>query len=138
MRLRARSSYSLRSRPAAGRASAAPRWCCMTATATSFAPARVLHDGDAAFIRHAAPELAARGQCEIAVLAAGATPVAAGIILKHDTRAFWFKLVIDARLAMISPGVQLALELTRYFCADPSVDFGDSTAPADSPMINPL
>jgi CelD/BcsL family acetyltransferase involved in cellulose biosynthesis len=96
------------------------------------------HDGDAAFIRHAARELAARGQCEIAVLAAGATPVAAGIVLKHDTRAFWFKLGVDERFAKLSPGVQLALELTRYFCADPSVEFVDSTAPADSPMINPL
>lgn len=100
--------------------------------------ALVQHDGDAAFIRRAARELAARGQCEIAVLAAGETPVAAGVILKHDTRAFWFKLGIDERFARLSPGVQLALELTRYFCADPSVEFVDSTAPADSPMINPI
>jgi len=100
--------------------------------------ALVQHEGDAAFIRHAARDLAARGQCEIAVLAAGETPVAAGIILKHDTRAFWFKLGVDERFARLSPGVQLALELTRYFCTDPSVTFVDSTAPADSPMINPI
>jgi len=108
------------------------------------------HDGDAAFIRGAPRQLAARGQCEIAVLAAGETPIAAGIILKHDTRAFWFKLGVDERFARLSPGVQLereldarrqpgkALELTRYFCADASVAFVDSTAPADSPMINPI
>jgi len=100
--------------------------------------ALVQHDGDASFIRHAACELAARGQCEIAMLAVGETPIAAGIILKHDTRAFWFKLGVDERFAKLSPGVQLALELTRYFCADPSVTFVDSTAPADSPMINPI
>ena len=100
--------------------------------------ALVQHDGDATFIRHAARELAARSQCEIAVLAAGETPIAAGVILKHDTRAFWFKLGVDERFAKLSPGVQLALELTRYFCADPSVAFVDSTAPADSPMINPI
>ena len=96
------------------------------------------HDGDAAFIRGAPRQLAARGQCEIAVLAAGEIPIAAGIILKHDTRAFWFKLGVDERFARLSPGVQLALELTRYFCADASVAFVDSTAPADSPMINPI
>ena len=100
--------------------------------------ALVQHDGDAAFIRRATVELAARGQCEIAVLAAGLTPIAAGIILKHDERAFWFKLGADERFAKLSPGVQLAIELTRYFCADPSVAFVDSTAPADSPMINPI
>jgi CelD/BcsL family acetyltransferase involved in cellulose biosynthesis len=96
------------------------------------------HDGDVAFIRDAPRKLAARGQCEIAVLAAGETPIAAGIILKHHTRAFWFKLGIDERFAKLSPGVQLAIELTRYFCADASVKFVDSTAPADSPMINPI
>jgi hypothetical protein len=96
------------------------------------------HDGDAAFIRNAPRQLAARGQCEIAVLAAGETPIAAGIILKHDSRAFWFKLGVDERFAKLSPGVQLALELTRYFCADASVRFVDSTAPAESPMINPI
>ena len=100
--------------------------------------ALVQHQGDAAFIRNATVELAARGQCEIALLIAGARPIAAGIILKHDKRAFWFKLGIDEEFARLSPGVQLALELTRYFCADPSVEFVDSTAPADSPMINPI
>jgi CelD/BcsL family acetyltransferase involved in cellulose biosynthesis len=100
--------------------------------------ALVQHAGDAAFIRHATVELGARGQCEIALLSAGRTPIAAGIIVKHDTRAFWFKLGVDDRFAKLSPGVQLALELTRHFCADPSVRFVDSTAPADSPMINPI
>jgi CelD/BcsL family acetyltransferase involved in cellulose biosynthesis len=100
--------------------------------------ALVQHAGDAAFIRRATVDLAARGQCEIAVLAAGLVPIAAGIILKHDERAFWFKLGVDEQFAKLSPGVQLALELTRHFCADPSVKFVDSTAPADSPMINPI
>jgi len=100
--------------------------------------ALVQHAGDAAFIRRATVDLAARGQCEIALLSAGEAPIAAGIILKHDARAFWFKLGVEDRFTRLSPGVQLALELTRYFCADPSVEFVDSTAPADSPMINPI
>ncbi len=100
--------------------------------------ALVQHEGDAAFVRAATIALAARGQCEIAVLSAGERPIAAGVILKHDARAFWFKLGVDEQLAKLSPGVQLAVELTRYFCADPSVAFVDSTAPANSPMINPI
>jgi CelD/BcsL family acetyltransferase involved in cellulose biosynthesis len=94
--------------------------------------------GDATFIRRAAPALAETGQCEIISLRAGATPVAAGIVLRHQARAFFFKLGIDERFAKYSPGVQLTLELTRHLCADPAIASADSTASADHPMINPI
>jgi hypothetical protein len=94
--------------------------------------------GDAAFIRRAAPALAETGQCEIVTLRAGATPVAAGIVLRHQDRAFFFKLGIDERFAKYSPGVQLTCELTRHLCADPLIASADSTASADHPMINPI
>jgi len=95
-------------------------------------------DGDAGFIRRATPALAETGQCEIVTLRAGATPVAAGIVLQHQDRAFFFKLGIDEHFAKLSPGVQLTLELTRYLCADPDIATADSTASADHPMINPI
>jgi CelD/BcsL family acetyltransferase involved in cellulose biosynthesis len=94
--------------------------------------------GDAAFIRCAAPALAETGQCEIVTLSAGATPVAAGIVLRHQDRAFFFKLGIDERFAKYSPGVQLTLDLTRHLCANPAIASADSTAGADHPMINPI
>jgi CelD/BcsL family acetyltransferase involved in cellulose biosynthesis len=100
--------------------------------------ALIQHDGDAAFIRRAAPALAANSQCEIVTLRAGATPVAAAIVLRHQDRAFYFKLGIDERFAKFSPGVQLTLELTRHLCADPGIATADSTASADHPMINPI
>jgi CelD/BcsL family acetyltransferase involved in cellulose biosynthesis len=96
------------------------------------------HDGDASFIRRAAPALAETGQCEIMTLHAGATPVAAAILLRHQDRAFYFKLGIDERFAKLSPGVQLTLDLTRHLCADPAIALADSTADADHPMINPI
>jgi CelD/BcsL family acetyltransferase involved in cellulose biosynthesis len=96
------------------------------------------HDGDAGFIRSAAPALAERGQCQIAILRAGETPVAAAIVLRHQDRAFYFKLGVDERFAKFSPGVQLTLELTRHLCADPAIATADSTASADHPMINPI
>jgi CelD/BcsL family acetyltransferase involved in cellulose biosynthesis len=96
------------------------------------------HDGDAGFIRRAAPALAERSQCEIVILRAGETPVAAAIVLRHQGRAFYFKLGIDERFARFSPGVQLTLELTRHLCADPTIATADSTASADHPMINPI
>jgi len=94
--------------------------------------------GDAAFLRQATRALSARGACEIVTLSAGPTPVASGVVLRHRDRAFWFKLGIDERFAKASPGVQLALELTRHLCADRAIRSADSTASADHPMINPI
>ena len=95
-------------------------------------------DGDAAFIRRATSALAETGPCEIVTLRAGETPVAAAIVLRHQDRAFYFKLGVDERFAKFSPGVQLTLELTRYLCADPAIRLVDSTAAPDHPMINPI
>jgi hypothetical protein len=100
--------------------------------------ALIQHHGDANFIRRAAIALAASGQCEIVTLRAGETPVAAAIVLRHQHRAFYFKLGIDERFAKFSPGVQLTLDLTRHLCADPAVTSADSTASPDHPMINPI
>jgi CelD/BcsL family acetyltransferase involved in cellulose biosynthesis len=97
-----------------------------------------LDEGDASFIRRATSALAETGQCEIATLHAGDTPVAAAIVLRHQDRAFYFKVGIDERFAKLSPGVQLTLDLTRHLCADPAIATADSTAGADHPMINPI
>ncbi|MEW6640203.1 MAG: GNAT family N-acetyltransferase [Pseudomonadota bacterium] len=96
------------------------------------------HDGDVRFMRSATAALAARGACEIVTLTAGDTPVAAGVVLRHQGRAFWFKIGIDERFAKISPGVQLALDLTRHLCADDVIADADSTAVPDHPMIDPI
>jgi len=95
-------------------------------------------EGDAAFIRRATNALAKTGNCEIVTLRAGETPVASGIVLRHLSRAFFFKLGVDERFARYSPGVQLTLDLTRHLCADPDITSADSTASADHPMINPI
>lgn len=100
--------------------------------------ALVQTEGDAAFIRGATKALAATGQCEIVTLQAGATPVASGVVLKHQDRAFFFKLGVDECFAKFSPGVQLTLELTRHLCGDPAIASADSTASPDHPMINPI
>jgi CelD/BcsL family acetyltransferase involved in cellulose biosynthesis len=95
-------------------------------------------DGDAAFIRRAVTALAEHRQCEIVTLRAGATPVAAAIVLRHLDRAFYFKLGVDERFAKFSPGVQLTLDVTRHLCADPAIVMVDSMAAPDHPMINPI
>ena len=100
--------------------------------------ALVQDQGDAGFIRRATSALAAGGQCEIVTLKAGETPVAGAIVLRHQDRAFYFKLGVDERFSKFSPGVQLTLELTRHLCADPAIAMADSTANPDHPMINPI
>ncbi len=100
--------------------------------------ALIQDDGDAGFVRRAAPALAETGQCEIVTLTTGDTPVAAGIVLRHQDRAFYFKLGVDERFARFSPGVQLTLDLTRHLCADPAIATANSMASADHPMINPI
>jgi hypothetical protein len=95
-------------------------------------------EGDAAFIRRAVTALANNRQCEIVTLRAGATPVAAAIVLRHLDRAFYFKLGVDERFAKFSPGVQLTLDVTRHLCADPAIAMVDSMAAPDHPMINPI
>nr|WP_249797316.1 MULTISPECIES: GNAT family N-acetyltransferase [unclassified Bradyrhizobium] len=100
--------------------------------------ALIQHAGDATFIRRAVAALAETAQCEIITLRAGTTPVAAGVVLRHQDRAFFFKLGIDERFARYSPGVQLTLDLTRHLCADPAIASADSMASANHPMINPI
>ncbi|QUS42501.1 GNAT family N-acetyltransferase [Tardiphaga alba] len=94
--------------------------------------------GDEAFIRQATSALAARGQCEIVTLMAGATPVASALMVRHLDRAYYFKIGIDERFAKYSPGVQLTLDVTRHLCADPAIASADSTAAPGHPMIDPI
>jgi CelD/BcsL family acetyltransferase involved in cellulose biosynthesis len=95
-----------------------------------------LHAGDERFIREAATALAARRGFEIATLSHGGLPVAAGLLLRHQRRAYFFKIAIDETEARNSPGVQLTLDLTRHYCEDAGIDDVDSTADADHPMID--
>lgn len=94
------------------------------------------HAGDAAFIRQAAVALAGQNRCKIVTLARAGVPVAVGVILRHARRAYFFKFAYDEREAKTSPGVQLTLDLTRYFCAHAGIDGVDSTADSDHPMID--
>ena len=87
---------------------------------------------DAAFVRSAA----AQGMFEIAELTLNEQVIASGIVMRQGDRAFFFKIAYDEKLSRYSPGVQLTLELTRLFAADPTIALVDSTADAGHPMID--
>ena len=80
--------------------------------------------------------LSAAGMAEIVTLSSGSEPVAAGLVLRQGRRAFYFKIAYDEKVAKLSPGVQLTLDLTQRLCADPSIDDVDSIAVARHPMID--
>ncbi len=64
-------------------------------------------------------------------------PSCSGIRIAHSTSSS-ASTGVDERFAKLSPGVQLTLDLTRHFCADPAIAMADSTPSADHPMINPI
>lgn len=92
--------------------------------------------GDAAFIRAAAADLGAQRRFEIAELTLDGRTIAAGLVVLQQDRAFFLKIAYDETLGRVSPGVQLTLELTRYFAERADVSLIDSTARAGHPMID--
>lgn len=96
------------------------------------------HAGDLAFIRQATEDLSRSGQCQVVTLFSGDRPVASGVVIRHQRRAFYFKMGVDETHARLSPGVQLTLDLTRHLCADPDIDGADSSAAPGHPMIDPI
>ncbi len=92
--------------------------------------------GDAAFVREAVLSLVEAGVAEVATLASGDNVVAAGVMLRHRRRGFFFKIAYDEGVSKTSPGVQLTLDLTRHMCADSNIDDVDSTAVSGHPMID--
>jgi CelD/BcsL family acetyltransferase involved in cellulose biosynthesis len=92
----------------------------------------------AAFARTMTRRLAREGKCRIDALTVDERPVAMGIILRSRNRAFFWKSAYDEAFAAQSPGVQLALEVTRIQQAEDACRVTDSCAVAGSPMIERL
>jgi CelD/BcsL family acetyltransferase involved in cellulose biosynthesis len=95
-------------------------------------------EGDRRFVREAVPALIRSGHAQIATLNCGDRIVAAGLILRHLSRGYFFKVAYDECDAKASPGVQLTLDLTRAVCDDVAISDMDSLAVADHPMIDHL
>ncbi len=92
--------------------------------------------GDVAFMKEALPAMVRDGAAQIVTLTSGDKVVAAGVVLRHARRAYFFKIAYDEGFAKTSPGVQLTLDITRALCADEAIDSVDSTAVANHPMID--
>ncbi len=93
-------------------------------------------EGDIAFMKEALPAMVRDGAAQIVTLTSGDKVVAAGVLIRHLRRAYFFKIAYDESAAKMSPGVQLTLDITRAMCADAQIDSVDSTAIANHPMID--
>lgn len=94
--------------------------------------------GTATFVRTLTRLLASEGRCRVITLHAGATPVAAGLLLDAGSHSWFWKIAYDEQFARFSPGVQLTLALTRSQLERSTVERTDSCAIADHPMIDHL
>ncbi|KAB1074055.1 GNAT family N-acetyltransferase [Methylobacterium planeticum] len=94
--------------------------------------------GSAAFLRDAAAGLAAHDAIRIAILSLDERPIAAGLVLTAQNRAYYTKTCYAEDLGRFSPGFLLTLDLTAHLLDDPALASADSIAIADHPMIDRL
>jgi len=92
----------------------------------------------ATFTRSMTRLMAHEGKCRIDSLEVDGRAVAMGIVLTAGGRAHFWKTAFDEAYAPLSPGVQLALEITEAQLADPTIRMTDSCAAPDHPMIDRL
>lgn len=90
------------------------------------------------FLSTAVIGLAQENKARVELLTLGGAAIAAAIVLFSGTRAWFWKIAYDEGHARFSPGVQLALALTRSLGSDARLDLVDSCAVAGHPMINSL
>jgi CelD/BcsL family acetyltransferase involved in cellulose biosynthesis len=100
--------------------------------------ALVCDSSHAAFARTMTRRMAREDKCRIDALTIDERPIAMSIMLKSRDRAFVWKVAYDEAFAAQSPGVQLALEVTRMQQSDATCRMTDSCAVADHPMIDRL
>ena len=92
----------------------------------------------AAFARAMLRGLADEGKLRIGSLELPDAPVAMGVVLSSQDRAFYWKTAYDEAFAEFSPGVLLTLDLSRRQEQDPKIAATDSCAIEGHPMIDRL
>lgn len=92
----------------------------------------------ATFLRSATRMLARESRCKIQSLRLNGKPIAMAIVLESQGRSYCWKIAFDERLRAQAPGVQLIYEQTRAHLARNDLEFADSCAIANHPLIDKL
>jgi CelD/BcsL family acetyltransferase involved in cellulose biosynthesis len=94
------------------------------------------HADTSCFVHGAIAALAEDGRVQIYRLMLGERAIAAGILLRSEASAWFWKTAFDEAFARASPGLHLGVELTQTLLKDESLVRVDSCAVADHPMID--
>lgn len=92
----------------------------------------------AQFLMQAVTGLASEGKARIDLFTLDGRAIASTITLFAGNRAWFWKTAYDESYARFSPGVQLALDLTKSLANEKGIALADSCAVADHPMIDHL
>mgnify|MGYP001179588632 CR=1 FL=1 len=92
----------------------------------------------AAFAREAVHRLAEQDMCRIHTLTLDGRPVASLVVFVEAGCAYTWKTAYDEQLCAYSPGVLLAIEVTKQHLEDPNIAMTDSCAVPDHPVMSRL
>ena len=92
----------------------------------------------ARFFNEMTANFAGEGRLIVSRLKCADRTIAAGIALRQGGGVYYWKTAYDEAFAEFSPGLQLTLELSREWERDRAIDFVDSCAISDHPMIDRL
>lgn len=121
-----------------------PRWCddflALEAAGWKGEAGTALADrpDDEAFFREATANALAAGRLHFLRLDLDGRAIAMLVNFRHGRGAFSFKIAFDEALGRFSPGVLIELDNLRAVQGDPDIDWMDSCAAADHPMIDSL
>ena len=96
------------------------------------------HPSLTTFVRSATRLLAKEGKCRIASLSLDGRPLAMGVLIESQKRAYFWKIAFDESFRAQAPGIHLVHELTRALAARGDLEMTDSCAIANHPMIDRL
>ena len=90
----------------------------------------------AAFAREMLAGFASQRRMQIARLLFDGRPIAAGAVLRSQSRAYYWKTAYDPAFVQFSPGLQLTLAMSPDLQADRRLTLANSCADPDHPMID--
>jgi len=96
------------------------------------------HEDMRRFIRVAVTGLAAEGKASVERILLDGRAIAAAIVLRSGSRAWFWKIAYDEGFARYSPGVMLSVAVTDDLLDDLRIARTDSCATANHPMIDHL
>lgn len=121
-----------------------PRWCedFLTLEASGWKGAEgtalASHAGERSFFRDICANAEAAGMLDMLRIDVDGRAIAMLVNFRHLRGSYSFKIAIDENFGRFSPGVLIEIDNLHHVQGDPALDWMDSCAQADHPMIDHL